>query len=40
MTGDEIKRLFNTLWTKAVGTPGYKKKEWVQLEQELEKSVF
>jgi hypothetical protein len=28
--------IFHTLWTKAVGTPGYSKREW----QELEAIIF
>lgn len=32
---DEIKKLFHTLWTKAVGTKDYDKKEWQKLAQLL-----
>jgi hypothetical protein len=28
---------FHTLWTKAVGTPDYVKKEWLDLEAEFVK---
>lgn len=28
-------RLLHVLWTKAVGTPGYKKDEWRELESRL-----
>ena len=32
--GDPTFNLFHRLWTKAVGTPEYDKKEWQQLERE------
>jgi len=28
-------QIFHTLWTKAVGTTGYNKREWLQLEAEI-----
>lgn len=31
--GSEIHRLFNRLWSKATGTPGYEKPEWCRLEE-------
>ena len=31
-SSNEIHRLFHTLWTKAVGSETYNKKEWNQLD--------
>ena len=28
---------FHELWTLAVGQPGYNKKDWIELEEELER---
>ena len=30
-----IHKIFHTLWTKAVGTDTYDKKEWIELERSL-----
>ena len=38
----ELWHLLHRLWTKAVGTPGYDKREWLQLERvvlEIEKAA-
>lgn len=32
----ETHAIFHKLWTKAVGTPEYNKKEWMELEQEIQ----
>jgi hypothetical protein len=32
------KSLFNRLWTQAVGTPGYKKADWLALEQQIDEA--
>jgi hypothetical protein len=34
---EELHRLLHTLWTKAVGTPTYNKKEWQELEAWLKR---
>jgi len=31
--------LFHALWSKAVGTSDYDKKQWLQLEREIERAV-
>lgn len=34
---EEAHRLLHKLWTKAVGTPGYEKSEWRELERHVER---
>ncbi len=34
---EEIYQLFHILWTKAVGTEGYDKKQWRHMEDLLER---
>ncbi len=33
----DLHQLFHKLWTKAVGTDGYNKSEWKQLERMIER---
>jgi hypothetical protein len=32
----EIKRLFHKLWSKDVGTAGYDKRDWMELQRRLQ----
>ena len=33
---NEARKLFHELWTKEVGTPGYDKKKWMDLQAALQ----
>ena len=35
LAGMRTDHLFHRLWTKAVGTPQYRKSEWLELEKRL-----
>lgn len=40
MSYDTRRRLLHILWTKAVGTPKYDRKEWQELERELLSTTY
>lgn len=34
-----LNAVLHTLWTKAVGTPGYRKEEWKQLSSAIDRLI-